>query len=283
MYPKEVIKHLAGTLGVSVKDFETQFKDEKEVKVDIPAAPFKSFKTEAEFNTYNENLKAPEYGRGVDDGKKNNTEVFIKGIRDSESLKLTGSQLNQEGLLSALKKKYGGDKEALIAQFDTDKAALLKKATDLENDYTAKFKEQKTNLQRMKLRGESIDGVKDKTKFDKIDGVDLIMKDITVEKDAAGKEFIHYKGVQQKNEQLEPLSMAEVTDNIYIEKKWYADDSGRGKGNEGGEGGATSKYKAFVKEMEDKNIHNGSAEYQDELNKRIDESEDFKKSVAESE
>lgn len=280
-FKKEVIKHLADSLGLSVKDFETQFKDEKEVKVDIPTAAFKSFKTEEDFTTYNKNLKEPEYGRGITDGKKNATEVFIKDIKKSESLNLTGSQLNQNDMLAALKSKYGGDNEALIAQFDTDKAGLLKKATDLESEYTTKFANQSIQIQRMKLRGESLDGVKGETVFEKIDAVDLIMKDISLEKDAAGKEFIHYKGIQQKNEQLEPLSMADITNNVFIEKKWYTEDSGRGDGNKSGKG-TTNSYKAFVKEMDEKGIHQGSTDYQDELNKRMDD-DDFKKSVNESE
>lgn len=276
-FTKETIKHLADSLGLSVKDFETQFKDEKEIKVTLPTAPFKTFKEEGDFDTYNANLKAPEYGRGVDDGKKNATEVFIKGLRDSESLELTGSQLNGKELLTALKSKYGGDNKALITQFETDKAGLLKKATDLESEYATKFSNQSNEIQRMKLRGESLDGVLMKTKFDKIDGVDIIMKDITIVKDAAGKDFIHYKGVQQKNEQLEPLSMGKVTDNIYVDKKWYADDKGRGKGNENGEG-TTNDYKEFIKEMDDKGIHQGSAVFQDELDKRLEKKE-FRDSI----
>ncbi len=281
-YSKETIKHLADSLGLSVKDFEAQFKDEKqhEVKIPEPKKYAKVFETQQDFDTYNENLKSPEYGRGIDDGKKNATEVFIKGIRDHESLDITGSQLNQEQLLSALKNKYGSDNKSLIEQFDRDKAGLLQKNTDLESEYASKFQTQNNEIKRMKLRGESLDGVKLKTKFNKIDGVDLIMKDVTIEKDAAGKEFIHYKGVQQKDDKLEPLSMAQITDTIYIDKKWYAEDEGRGGGNASGNG-TTNDYKDFLDEMDEKNIHQGSAVYQDELNKRL-EDKDFKKSVAEA-
>lgn len=280
-FSKEIIKHLAGSLGLSVKDFETQFKDEKEVAVTLPDAPAKTFQTQADFDTYNKNLKDPEYGRGVDDGKKNATEIFIKEIKEGESLELTGSQLTQKDLLSALKSKYGKDNKDLISQFEVDKAGLLKKATDLEDQYTSKFTDQQNEIQRMKLRGESLDGVSAETKFDKIDGVDIIMKDITIVKDAAGKEFIHYKGIQQKDDKLEPLTMSKVTDNIYIDKKWYAEDSGRGEGNRGG-AGATNEYKDFVKEMADKGVHQGSVEYQDEFNVRL-ENKEFAKSVAETE
>ena len=281
-YDKETIKHLADSLGLSVKDFETQFKDEKEIKVELPTQPFKQFKSEDDFNTYTKNIKAPEYGRGVDDGKKNSVEVFIKKLRDSEGLDLTGSQLDGNHLVKSLKEKYSGDNKALLAQFDKDKSILLQKSTDLENEYTAKFKDQSNRIVKMKLRGDSLEGVKGETKFDKIDAVDLIMKDISVEKDAAGREFINYKGVPQKNENLEPLAMNEITDNIFIEKKWYKDDKGRGGGNEGGSGGATNTYKAFLEEMETKGVHQGSATFQDELNSRL-EDKDFKESVSKSE
>lgn len=283
MYSKEIIKHLAGTLGVSVKDFETQFSDEKEIKIELPEPPAKVFKTTEDFETYNTNLLAPEYGRGVDDGKKNAEEVLIKTIKDQEGLELTGSQLSKDHLLSAMKKKYGGDNKALISQFEDEKNTWLKKIEDTEKTYETKLQEQQRIAKNLKLKTESLTGIKNKTKFDKFDAIDLIMKDVTIETDAAGKEFIHYKGQAQKNDKLEPLTMADVTNNILIDKKWYAEEGGRGGGNAGGgQGGATSLYKDFVKEMDEKGHNHGSAQYQDELNKRMENAE-FLKSVKEAE
>lgn len=279
-YSKEIIAHIAMSLGISVKDFEAQFADEKEIKLDLPEAPAKVFQTTEDFETYNTNLKAPEFGRGVDEGKKNATEVFIKGIKEEEGLDLTGSQLDKDNLLGALKNKYGGDKKGLIDQFEKDKALLLTQKEQLEETYTSKFEQQQNSILQMKLRGASLDGVKAKTKFDKSDGVDIIMKDISVVKDAAGKEVIHYKGVAQKDDKLEPLSMSQITDNIYIEKKWYADEAGRGAGHGAGQG-TTNEYKAFVKEMSEKGVHQGSVAYQDELNSRLEDKE-FAKSVADA-
>lgn len=283
MYSKEIIKHLAGSLGLSVKDFESQFSDEKEVKVDIPAGPAKTFQTKEDFDTYNTNLLAPEYGRGVDDGKKNAEEVLVKTIKDAEGLELTGSQLTKDHLLTSLKKKFGGDNKALIAQFEDEKKSWIQKIADTEASFGTKLEEQQRIAKNLKLKTESLTGVKGKTKFDKFDAIDLVMKDVSVEKDAAGKEFIHYKGQPQKNDKLEPLSMAEVTNNIFIDKKWYEEEGGRGGGNRGGGGsGATDLYKEFVSEMADKGIGHGSATYQDELNKRM-ENKEFMKSVNESE
>lgn len=282
MFSKEIIKHLAGNLGLSVKDFQAQFADEKEIAVKLPAAPAKVFKTAEDFETYNTNLKAPEYGRGVDDGKKNSTEVFIKKIKDSEGLELTNSQLTEAGLLGALKTKYGSDNKDLIKQFETEKTGWLEKIATSEKTLSDKLAENEKATQRLRLRTESITGVKNKTKFDKFDGIDLIMKDISVEKDAAGKEFIHYKGVAQKDDKLEPLAMSIITDNVFIDKKWYEEGKGRGKGNEHGAGGTTSMYKDFVKEMDEKGIRHGSAAYGDELDKRMEDKE-FMKSVNEAE
>jgi len=281
-FNKEFTKYMAAQAGLDMKDFVAKLADEAVHDITVPKAPAKVFETIEDFETYNTNLKAPEYGRGVDDGKKNATEVFIKGIKEVEGLQITGSQLNQDGLLSALKNKYGGDNKKLIDQFESEKKTWLAKIDSTEQTYAQKLAEQEKLAQTLRLKTESITGIKNKTKFDKFDGIELILKDITIEKDAAGKEFIHYKGVPQKNDKLEPLEMKEVTNNIFIEKQWYADDAGRGKGNEAGSGaGATSLYKDFVKEMEEKNVSHGSATYQDELNKRM-ESKEFMKSIEEA-
>lgn len=266
---------------MTVEDFQKNFAAEDVVEAKVAEGPFKSFATEEDFNTYNENLKAPEYGRGVDDGKKNATEVFIKEINKSEGLELTNSQLNQENLINAIKGKYGSDNKALIEQFDADKKLLLDRINDQEGKFTEALAQKEREIRHIGLKTESLQGIKNETVFDKFDGIDLIMKDVEVIKDAAGKEFIHYKGQQMKNDNLEPLSMAEVTNNVFIEKGWYKEDAGRGGGNEHKGGGTTNSYKAFVKEMEEKGVHQGSVAYQDEFEKRM-EDKDFAKSVQEA-
>lgn len=280
-FTKETLAFLAKQVGMSVEDFTKNYAEEKEYEVELPAEPFRVFKDEESFNKYSENLKAPEYGRGVDDGKKNATEVFIKNIKEQEGLELTNSQLNAENLLTSLKSKYGGKNEELIAQFDKDKNGLLDKISTLESTYEQRLADEQRKLKQVSLKSESIQGIKAETKFDKFDGIDLIMKDVEVVKDAAGKEFIHYKGQQMRDENLEPLSMAEVTNNVFVDKGWYKDPTGRGGSNEHGGGGTTNTYKAFVKEMNEKGVHQGSATYNEELNKRLDDA-DFAKSVDEA-
>ena len=119
-FTKETLKYLAGLVGMTETQFNEAYTSEKETVVELPKSPFKAFETQEDLTTYENNIKAPEYGRGVDDGKKNASEVIIKQIKESEGLSLTNSQLDPNNLVKALKTKYGGKNEELISQFDKD-------------------------------------------------------------------------------------------------------------------------------------------------------------------
>lgn len=248
------LKLKEGTLKAAIESTE-------EVAVEIPKL---RIYTEEEENARVENLKTEFKTAGV--------EIAIKQARDKHGLNFTGKYM--DNLLDAFKQKVVDD-----ANINPDKrvADLMSDNEKLRKNLETKTAEHdqlqiaiKKERSQAEIDNSILANIPEKTILPKNDLLTLFKSKYTIDPVEGGGMLFKMNGETLKDPAtLNPLTAKDVVSSFvtpYLEKP----DGGRGGIDDPGKDKPGS-LAAFTKEMETKNINEGSEEYNKELQKRIKE------------
>lgn len=269
---------MAKTLKIDEATVKAALENEKEVDLEIPEV--KVFSTE-ELTTFEKNIDDEAFKRGVDHKSKNAEEMFIKNIRQKEGLTL--SENTTDGLLEAIKGKYSGDKKELMSKFENEKKELVSNYETQVTTVQSKAEQLAQQLKNKDLQFKLYAASPESLSIKREHSAKLFLSDVQWDKDAQDRDVMIVNGKKQVDNTLNPLPIEQVYNDWIVKNEYIKTPPGRGGGDEGGSGGTGGSLASFNKEMQDKGIHPGSSEYNNQLHAKAAADPEFKKEVLASE
>lgn len=274
----KTISLMAKSLKIDEATVKAALENEKEVELEIPEVQV--FKSE-ELETFKKNIDDTAFKRGVDHKSKNAEEMFIKNIRQQEDLTLTEN--TTDGLINALKGKYSGDKKELVQKFEEEKQGLVNNFNTKLADTESLAKQYQEQLRNKDLQFNLYNSSPDGLTIKKEHASKLFLSDVKWEKDASDRDVIVLNGVKQVDNTMNPIPMDKVYNDWIVKNEYIKTASGRGLGDEGGQGSGGNALANFNKSMTEQNIGIGSATYNQKLQEKASTDPAFKEEVLASE
>lgn len=266
------IKFIVGGKTVEVEREQLdQMLEKGEVNVPVDGLVIRTSEEEETFKT---NLAKVKY----DDGKKAGAEMVIKEGREAFGLEFEGKTIQNfgEALKSKALTEAKIEPDKRIKELEGDVETLRGNLKTVQGTFDS-YKEQ--------VIAEKTRGKKDTFLLGLIPDQGLrVSKSITlsalkteggidIDYTEEGTPFVTVNGVAQKND----TDLTYTNPKIFIGEKITEmglidkPGGGGGGGDDTGGGGTPGSYDAFVKEMLGKDIHEGSLEFSEEMNKRIND------------
>lgn len=259
---KEDIEKIEETLRLEQGSLLAAIESEEEAAIELPAL---TIRTAEEEETYSNNIRSEAKTAGV--------EMAIKGVRNELGLDFQGKTM--DNLLEAHKSKVLADAKAelgepdkKITELSTDLEKLRKNYSDLENKNSEL---QMTMVQKdneRKIDTAILGLMPSNMTLSKEDALTLFKSKTEVELSEGGEIVYKRQGQQIKNPTtLEAVPGKSIIDEFVNPFLRKAEGGAGGNNNVGDPKAGTMD--AFQKEMETKGLRAGSAEFNQELNKRI--------------
>lgn len=228
-----------------------------------------------EYTTFKTNLANEEYKKGKEAGP----EMLIKDAREKYGLEFEGKTM--DNFAEALKTKVLAEAKVepskKIQTLEEDNKALRKSLEDTEKEFNTFKTDIEAKNDRASKDSKLMSFIPDQGIVVDKDIALMAVKNklgLDVGFDDDNKMYLSKNGEPIKTEKTrEYANPKEIIENSLKELK-LIESNGNGSGfkdETGGAGGNADSYDKFVAEMEKKEINQGSAEFAQEMNKRIKE------------
>ena len=223
-------------------------------------------KSKSDFETYTSNTKK----EGYNEGKVAGVEMAVKDVRDEYGLEFEGKTV--KNFAEAFKNKIEADSKVKptekIQELEADKKTLQTNFSNLQSEFDT-FKQTVTReREQQKIDAMVYAEIPADNLSISRDDVALIFKNrFSAKKTDEGIEW-QKDGKTLKDDNLNPKKLGAIMTD-FVTPYLKSPDGGTGKKDEPGSKGGT--YEAFVKEMKEHGVNEGSAKFQEEMNKRVRE------------
>jgi hypothetical protein len=263
MIKEDILKGIEKTLMLAEGTLANAVKSEEEVVIKIPKLVVR---TEEDFNAYETNIKNAEYTKGRNAGY----EMSIKEAREKYQLEFQGKTL--ENFAEAFKTKVLEEAKVepnqKITELSKDNETLKKNVIEWEGKYNSLKGEIEMKDFNNEVNSIIMSAIPDNVSLPKRDIEVLFKANYKIEKEE-DRLIVKQNGEVIKNKTtLDPKPLKDVLNDFILERDFVKKAPGRGSSGSGGNQ-TSGTYEAFVVEMKEKGVNESSANFQQEMNKRI--------------
>lgn len=256
----------AGALTEGIEKGEVNIETDQLIKKEEGQTIYSA----TDFETFKKNLADTEYKNG----KKAGEEILIKTGREKYGLDFEGKTLDNfaDAYRKKIEEESGKEPSKKIQELTADMEKLRGNLTTAQAEHEAYKGQQEAEKIRSKKDQTLTSFIPDKgLKVNKkLTVLALQQEGIDVDFDEKGNGIVTEKGETVKDSKtLAPVDpKAYITERLTSLELVAKADGGSGDGDDSG-GGQASSYDKFTKEMEALGHSEGSAKYNEEMNKRI--------------